>query len=338
MPDGGANDAVVYAAHLSGVDRVFVLGGVQALAAMAYGLLGDLPVDMLVGAGNAFVAEAKRQLFGTVAIDLLAGPSEVAVLSDETADPEIVAADLLAQAEHGPNSPAALVTTSEEHGRAVIEAIERQLGELVTEPIAGPAWRDYGSVTVAKDRETAAALMDDLAPEHLEVITAEDAWYHDRLRNYGSIFLGAWSTVAYSDKGMAGTNHVLPTAGGAKHSAGLSLPQAPHLSAHRPRDHAGARGCRAGDLGLGGDGRSQRHRHAATGHLPRGLRGSAARPRDSGKGPRRRICAARERVKTWWRPQVRPFRPSPRLPGDAERQTGGRTVGGLRDGPDVLTP
>jgi sulfopropanediol 3-dehydrogenase len=223
QPDGGANDAVVYAAHLSGVDRVFVIGGVQALAAMAYGLLGELPVDMLVGAGNAFVAEAKRQLFGTVAIDLLAGPSEVAVISDETADPELVAADLLGQAEHGPNSPAALVTTSEEHGRAVIAAIDRQLETLATAEIAGAAWRDYGVVTVAKDRETAAALMDDLAPEHLELLTADDDWYHSTLRNYGSLFLGTWSTVAYSDKGMAGTNHVLPTAGGAKHSAGLSV-------------------------------------------------------------------------------------------------------------------
>lgn len=223
QPDGNANDAVVYAAHLSGVDRVFVIGGVQALAAMAYGLLGELPVDMLVGAGNAFVAEAKRQLFGTVAIDLLAGPSEVAVISDETADPEIVAADLLGQAEHGPNSPAALVTTSEEHGRAVIAAVERQLETLATAEICGPAWRDYGVVTVAKDRETAAALMDDLAPEHLELITADDGWYHENLRNYGSLFIGPWSTVAYSDKGMAGTNHVLPTAGGAKHSAGLSV-------------------------------------------------------------------------------------------------------------------
>ncbi|PVE94059.1 histidinol dehydrogenase [Microbacterium sp. TPD7012] len=223
QPDGNANDAVVYAAHLSGVDRVFVIGGVQALAAMAYGLLGELPVDMLVGAGNAFVAEAKRQLFGTVAIDLLAGPSEVAVISDETADPEIVAADLLGQAEHGPNSPAALVTTSEEHGRAVIAAVERQLETLATAEICGPAWRDYGVVTVAKDRETAAALMDDLAPEHLELITADDDWYHANLRNYGSLFIGPWSTVAYSDKGMAGTNHVLPTAGGAKHSAGLSV-------------------------------------------------------------------------------------------------------------------
>ncbi|MDN3310328.1 histidinol dehydrogenase [Microbacterium oryzae] len=223
QPNGAANDAVVYAAHLSGVDRVIVLGGVQALAAMAYGLLGDLPVDMLVGAGNAFVAEAKRQLFGTVAIDLLAGPSEVAVISDDSADPEIVAADLLGQAEHGPNSPAALVTTSEAHGAAVIEAVDSQLASLATQSIAGPAWRDYGVVTVATDREVAATLMDDLAPEHLEVMTRDDDWYHDRLRNYGSLFLGSWSTVAYSDKGMAGTNHVLPTAGGAKHSAGLSV-------------------------------------------------------------------------------------------------------------------
>jgi sulfopropanediol 3-dehydrogenase len=190
---------------------------------MAFGLLGELPIEMLVGAGNAYVAEAKRQLFGGVAIDLLAGPSEVAVISDDTADPEIVAADLLGQAEHGPTSPAALVTTSEEHGRAVMAAIDRQLAVLPTEPIAGPAWRDYGVVTVAHDRETAAALMDDLAPEHLELMTEDDEWYHDRLRNYGSLFLGPWSTVAYSDKGMAGTNHVLPTSGGAKHSAGLSV-------------------------------------------------------------------------------------------------------------------
>jgi len=223
QPHGGANDAVVYAAACSGVDRIVVLGGVQALAAMAFGLLDDAPVDMLVGAGNAFVAEAKRQLFGTVAIDLLAGPSEVAVLADGTADPELVAADLLGQAEHGPNSPAALVTTSEELGRAVVAEADRQLATLATAEIAGAAWRDFGSVTVAADRDTAATLMDDLAPEHLEVITEDDDWFHARLTNYGSLFLGPWSTVAYSDKGMAGTNHTLPTAGGAKHSAGLSV-------------------------------------------------------------------------------------------------------------------
>lgn len=223
QPNGRANDAVLYAAHLSGVDRVFILGGVQALAAMAFGLLGEAPVDMLVGAGNAYVAEAKRQLFGTVAIDLLAGPSEVAVIADHTADAELVAADLLGQAEHGPNSPAALITTSEELGHAVIAAVERQLETLETASIAGAAWRDYGSVTIAANRDVAIALMDDLAPEHLEVITDDDAFYHDNLHNYGSLFLGEWSTVAYSDKGMAGTNHVLPTAGGAKHSGGLSV-------------------------------------------------------------------------------------------------------------------
>ena len=223
QPNGLANDAVLYAAHLSGVDRVFILGGVQALAAMAFGLLGEAPVDMLVGAGNAYVAEAKRQLFGTVAIDLLAGPSEVAVLADHTADAELVAADLLGQAEHGPNSPAALITTSDELGHAVIAAVDRQLETLETAFIAGAAWRDYGSVTVAANRDVAIALMDDLAPEHLEVITEDDAYYHDNLHNYGSLFLGEWSTVAYSDKGMAGTNHVLPTAGGAKHSSGLSV-------------------------------------------------------------------------------------------------------------------
>lgn len=222
-PDGRANLAVTYAAHVSGIDRLYVLGGVQALAAMAFGLLDERPVDMLVGAGNAYVAEAKRQLFGTVAIDLLAGPSEVAVLADETADPALVAADLLGQAEHGVNSPAALVTTSESLAREVIVEVDRQLTGLATRDIAGPAWRDFGSVTWAADLDTAVALMDDLAPEHLELHTAHDASLHQRLSNYGSIFLGRWSTVAYSDKGMAGSNHVLPTAGGAKHSAGLSV-------------------------------------------------------------------------------------------------------------------
>ncbi|MGW6008324.1 histidinol dehydrogenase [Streptomyces sp. NPDC055210] len=223
QPDGRANDAVTYAAHLSGIDHLFVVGGVQALAAMAFGLLGQAPVDMLVGAGNAYVAEAKRQLFGTVAIDLLAGPSEVAVIADGTADADAVAADLLGQAEHGPNSPAALVTTSERLGRDVIAAVERQLPTLSTRDICGPAWHDFGSVILVDNKEDAVAVMDELAPEHLEVHTAEDDWYHDTLRNYGSLFLGHWSTVAYSDKGMAGTNHTLPTAGGAKHSAGLSV-------------------------------------------------------------------------------------------------------------------
>lgn len=217
------NPAVFYSAYLSGVDRAFVVGGVQALAAMAFGHLGEQPMDMLVGAGNAYVTEAKRQLFGTVGMDLLAGPSEVAVIADDTADPVIVAADLLGQAEHGPQSPAALVTTSRDLAVAVIAEVDRQLEDLSTRDIAGPAWRDYGTVYVAEDRATAVELMDVLAPEHLEVITADDAYYQKNLTNYGSLFLGPWSTVAYSDKGITGTNHVLPTGGGARSSAGLSV-------------------------------------------------------------------------------------------------------------------
>ncbi|MGI8869591.1 MAG: histidinol dehydrogenase [Mycobacteriales bacterium] len=223
QPDGGPNAAVLYAAYVSGVDRVYLLGGVQALAAMAFGLLGEDPVDMIVGAGNAYVAEAKRQLFGSVAIDLLAGPSEVAVIADGSADPVLVAADLLGQAEHGPDSPAALITTDAALADEVALEVKRQLQTLSTNHICGPAWENCGSITVADDRETAATLMDDLAPEHLEIQTQDDGWFHEHLHNYGSLFLGTWSTVAYSDKGMAGTNHVLPTAGGAKHSAGLSV-------------------------------------------------------------------------------------------------------------------
>jgi sulfopropanediol 3-dehydrogenase len=219
----GGHAAVLYAAYLSGVDRAFAIGGVQALAAMAFGLLGEQPSDILVGAGNAYVTEAKRQLFGRVGIDLLAGPSEVAVIADETADPELVAADLLGQAEHGPQSPSSLVTTSLALGEEVIRHIEKQLSTLATRDIAGPAWRDYGTVYIAEDRETAVEIMDHLAPEHLEIHSSDDNYYHENLKNYGSLFLGSWSTVAYSDKGISGTNHVLPTGGGARSSAGLSV-------------------------------------------------------------------------------------------------------------------
>ena len=235
-PRAGAPHApTLHSIATSGADRIFALGGVQALAAMAFGLLGDgdaapAPVDMIVGPGNAFVAEAKRQLFGRVGIDLLAGPSEVAVIADDTADPELVAADLLAQAEHGPTSPAVLITTSEDLGRAVIDEVERQLGELDRLDWAGApggetpraAWRDHGVVMVARDREHAAALSDEVATEHLEVHTADDAWYLARLRNYGSLFLGSRATVAFSDKAI-GTNHTLPTGRAARYTGGLSV-------------------------------------------------------------------------------------------------------------------
>jgi sulfopropanediol 3-dehydrogenase len=238
-PRGGELHApTLHAIATSGADRIFALGGVQALAAMAFGLLdtdgadmgsdAGAGVDMIVGPGNAFVAEAKRQLFGRVGIDLLAGPSEVAVIADQSADPELVAADLLAQAEHGPTSPAVLITTSEELGRAVIDEIARQLDAL--EAAGGPAaaetprraWEDHGVVMVASGREHAAALSDAVATEHLEVHTAEDDWYLERLRNYGSLFLGQRATVAFSDKAI-GTNHTLPTGRAARYTGGLSV-------------------------------------------------------------------------------------------------------------------
>jgi sulfopropanediol 3-dehydrogenase len=220
---GQPHPAVLYAARASGAERVFALGGVQALAAMAFGLLDGQPADMIVGAGNAFVAEAKRQLYGKVGIDVLAGPSEVAVIADDTATAEMVAADLLAQAEHGPSSPACLVTTSAELAAAVEIEIERQLEGLATRDIAGAAWRDWGSIYVADSAKTAVEVMDLLAPEHLEILTADQDFYLENLHNYGSLFLGEWSTVAYADKGMSGTNHVLPTGRAARYTGGLSV-------------------------------------------------------------------------------------------------------------------
>jgi sulfopropanediol 3-dehydrogenase len=226
---GALHPPTLHSIATSGADRIFALGGVQALAAMAFGLLDDRlgSVDMLVGPGNAFVAEAKRQLFGRVGIDLLAGPSEVAVIADDTADPELVTADLLAQAEHGPTSPAVLITTSEPLGRAVIDEVPRQLDALDRQADgAGDtprrAWTDHGTVVVAANPEQAAALSDEVAPEHLEVQTSDDAWYLERLRNYGSIFLGSRATVAFSDKAI-GTNHTLPTGGAARYTGGLSV-------------------------------------------------------------------------------------------------------------------
>ena len=215
----GIDPAMLHAMGASGADQVLCLGGVQGLAALAFGLCGVEPVDMLVGAGNAWVAEAKRQLFGRVGIDLLAGPTEVLVIADETADPELVAADLLGQAEHGPTSPAILVTTSAAIGSAVIERAEAMLERWPTADVAGPAWRDCGEVVLVEDREEALAESDARAPEHLEVHAAEPDWWRERLRSYGSLFLGD-ATVAYGDK-ASGTNHVLPTNRAARYTGGL---------------------------------------------------------------------------------------------------------------------
>jgi sulfopropanediol 3-dehydrogenase len=218
----GIPPAMLHAMASSGADQIVCLGGVQALAAMAFGL-GELePVAMIVGAGNAYVAEAKRQLFGTVGIDLLAGPTEILVLADETADPELVAADLLGQAEHGPTSPAVLVTTSPELGAAVGREVERLLEHWPTRTVAGKAWRAHGEIVVAADRDEALQLANRYAHEHVEVHAAEDELddYLHGLRNYGSLFLGHHATVVYGDKAV-GTNHVLPTAGAARYTGGL---------------------------------------------------------------------------------------------------------------------
>ena len=218
----GVHPAMLHAMAASGADEIVCLGGVQALAAMAFGLAGIEPVDMVVGAGNAYVAEAKRQLFGTVGIDVLAGPTEVTVIADGSADPELIATDLLGQAEHGPTSPSLLIATSEPLAYAVLVAVDELLPRWPTREVAGPAWRDHGTVVVVADDAEAMRLSDRYAPEHLEVHVAEhklDA-YLGGLRNYGSLFLGAEATVAYGDKAV-GTNHVLPTMGAARFTGGL---------------------------------------------------------------------------------------------------------------------
>jgi sulfopropanediol 3-dehydrogenase len=218
----GIHPAMLHAMATSGADDVLALGGVQALAAMTYGIEGLPAADIIVGAGNAYVAEAKRQLFGQVGIDLLAGPTEVAIIADETADADLVALDLLGQAEHGPTSPAILITTSRALGEQVLAAVDRLLETFPTAEVAGAAWRDHGTVAVVGSHAEAMALSDQVAPEHLEVQVDEDRLddYKDGLRNYGSLFLGREATVAYGDKGV-GTNHVLPTLGAARYTGGL---------------------------------------------------------------------------------------------------------------------
>jgi sulfopropanediol 3-dehydrogenase len=175
---------------------------------------------MVVGAGNAYVAEAKRQLFGRVGIDLLAGPTEIMTIADDTADPSVVAADLLGQAEHGPTSPAILVTTSEDLARDTVREVERWLETWPTADVAGVAWRDFGAIIVCSDDEEMVTVSDDIAPEHLQVQTAEPEWFAERLHNYGTLFVGSHATVTYSDKAI-GTNHVLPTERAARYTGGL---------------------------------------------------------------------------------------------------------------------
>jgi sulfopropanediol 3-dehydrogenase len=212
--------ATIAAIHLGGADEIYLLGGVQAVAAMAIGTETIQRVDLLAGPGNAYVAEAKRQLYGEVGIDLFAGPTEILVVADETADPFIVAVDLLSQAEHGPDSPAVLITTSQALGREAIAQVERILPDMPTRDYAGPAWRDHGQVIVVDDLAEAYALADVFASEHVEVLTANPREALERLRNYGSLFLGERTTVSYGDK-VIGTNHTLPTRTSARYTGGL---------------------------------------------------------------------------------------------------------------------
>ena len=212
--------ATINAMTQAGADRIFVLGGVQAFALMAYGMGVVDPVDMLCGAGNRFVAEAKRQLFGQCGLDLLAGPTEIAIIADDGADPALVACDLLGQAEHDPNSGQILVCLGESFARRALAELERQLEVLPTKEIAGVSWRDNGRVLVADSPDEAIALSDDWAPEHLEIHVEDTDYYHARLRNYGSLFIGEETTVAYGDKAI-GTNHILPTSRSARYTGGV---------------------------------------------------------------------------------------------------------------------
>jgi sulfopropanediol 3-dehydrogenase len=212
--------AIVAAQHLAGADEIYCLGGIQAVGAMALGTASIASVDMLVGPGNAYVAEAKRQLFGRVGIDLFAGPTETLVIADETVDGELCATDLLGQAEHGPTSPAILLTTSEDLARETMAEVERQLQLLPTGEVAGQAWRDYGQVIVADDLDEMVAVADEIASEHVQVMTADDDFFLERLTNYGALFLGPRTNVAYGDK-VIGTNHTLPTRRAARYTGGL---------------------------------------------------------------------------------------------------------------------
>ncbi len=220
----GVHPAILYAADLAGADSILALGGVQGIAAMAFGHFTGHAADILVGPGNRFVAEAKRILFGRVGIDLFAGPTEILVIADAAADPELVAADLVGQAEHGLDSPAWLVTTSNILAERVIALMPAYIQRL-PEPnrqAATAAWRDYGEVVLADTREEAARASDGYAPEHLEVHCSDLDWWLSNLGNYGSLFLGEETTVAYGDK-CSGTNHILPTKGAARYTGGLSV-------------------------------------------------------------------------------------------------------------------
>ena len=223
-PGVGVHPAIAYTASVCGADSILAVGGVQGIASLAFGIFTGHRADILVGPGNRFVAEAKRMLFGEVGIDLFAGPTEILVIADDSADPEIVASDLIGQAEHGPDSPAWLIAFSKDFASEVSKLIPKYI-ERLPEPnrsSAATAWSDFGEISVVETREEAVALSDRYAPEHLEVQAENLDWWLANLSNYGSLFLGEETTVAYGDK-CSGTNHILPTSGAAKYTGGLSV-------------------------------------------------------------------------------------------------------------------
>mgnify|MGYP001797139651 FL=1 len=218
--EGRPHPAIVVAMDMAGANEIYTLGGVQGIGAMAIGTETIAPVDMIVGPGSAYVAEAKRQLFGRVGIDLFAGPTETLIIADESVDEDFCAADLLGQAEHGPTSPAVLLTNSESLARRTMEAVERQLEWLPTADVAGEAWREYGQVIVCESYEEMVAVADDIASEHVQVMTRDPNYFLDNMTNYGALFLGQETNVSYGDK-VIGTNHTLPTLKAARYTGGL---------------------------------------------------------------------------------------------------------------------
>ena len=220
-PDGVANPLVLLAARLAGVDTIYRLGGAQAIAAMAYGTDSVQPVDKITGPGNAFVAAAKRRVFGQVGIDMIAGPSEILVIADADNDPDWIAVDLLSQAEHDESAQSILITTDRAFGEAVADAVDKRLETLERRKIAGKSWADFGAVITVRNVEEAVALSDRIAPEHLEIACADAQDIADTIRHAGAIFIGAWTPEAIGDY-VGGPNHVLPTARSARFSSGLS--------------------------------------------------------------------------------------------------------------------
>jgi histidinol dehydrogenase/sulfopropanediol 3-dehydrogenase len=233
-----AHPAMIAGCHLSGADRIFRVGGAQAISAMAFGTETVPAVDKIVGPGNAYVNEAKRQVFGRVGIDQLAGPSEIFVVADDTGDPELIAVDLLAQAEHDVRTRVGLITTSQRLAEVTLAEVERQLEILPTAHVAGPAWRDYGEIVVCADEEAMIAYSDFIAAEHLQVHTADPHATAQKVRNYGSLFIGPLASVVYSDK-CCGTNHTLPTMGAGRYTGGLWVGSYVKICTHQWLDEHG---------------------------------------------------------------------------------------------------